>query len=50
LERILFFSGEIVYPTKPAKILLHLLSSCIKRLLSDKFNMAAIQKFSHEEP
>jgi len=28
------------YATKPAKILLNLLNSCIKRLLSDGFNMA----------
>jgi len=38
------------YPTKPAKILLNLPTSCIKRLLRDGFNMAAITKFSHEEP
>ena len=45
-ERFLFFSGEIFYPTKPAKILLNLLNSCIKRLLSDGFNMAAIKILS----
>src|SRR6218665_3902249 len=37
------FSGDISYPTKPAKILLNLQNSCIKRLLSDGFNMAAIK-------
>jgi len=43
LERFLFFSGEILYPIKPAKILLNLLNYCIKRPLSDEFNMAAIK-------
>jgi len=43
LERFLFSSGEIFYNTKPAKIPLNLLNSCIKRLLSDEFNMAAIK-------
>src|SRR6218665_2170415 len=42
-ERFLFSSGKICYLTKPAKILLNLLNSCIKRLLSDGFNMAAIK-------
>ena len=42
LERF-FSSSEICYPTKLAKILLILLNSCIKRLVSDKFNMAAIK-------
>src|SRR6218665_1944200 len=42
LERFSVSSGEILYSTKPAKILLNLLNSCIKRLLSDEFNMAAI--------
>ena len=37
----LFSSGDIFYPAKPAKILLNLLNSCIKRLFSDGFNMAA---------
>ena len=46
LERFLFSSGEILYPTKPAKILLHLPNSCIKQLLSDEFNMAAIKILS----
>ena len=46
LERFLFSSGEILYPSKPAKILLNLLNSCIKRLLSDGFNMEAIKKES----
>ena len=46
LERFLFSSGEIFYPTKPAKILLNLLNSSIKRLLSDGFNMAAIKILS----
>src|SRR6218665_1498211 len=46
LERFLFSSGEIFYPTKPAKIPLNLLNFSIKRLLSDGFNMAAI-KFYH---
>jgi len=50
LERFLFSSGEIFYPTEPDKILLNLLNSCIKRLISDEFNMAAIKKLSHEEP
>src|SRR6218665_2394209 len=31
------------------RILLNLLNYCIKRLLSDGFNMAATKKFSHEE-
>ena len=44
LERFLFSSGEMFYPTKPAQILLNLLNSCIlKRLLNDGFNMAAIK-------
>jgi len=43
LEHFLFPSGEIFYPTKPAKILLNPLNFFIKRLLSDGFNMAAIQ-------
>ena len=43
LECYLFFSGKTLYPTKPAKILLNLLNSCIKRLLSDGFNMTAIK-------
>jgi len=43
LERFLFSSGEIFYPTKPAKTLLNLLNSCIKRLLSEEFKMAAIK-------
>jgi len=43
-----FSSGEICYPTifyitKLAKILLNLLHSCIKLLLSDGFNMAAVK-------
>ena len=38
----LFSSEEFCYPTKFAKILLNLLNFCIKRLLSDGFNMAAI--------
>ena len=36
--------------TKPGKILLNLLNSCIKQLLSDGLNMAAITKFSHQQP
>ena len=43
LEHFLFSNGDIFYPTKPAKILLNLLNSCIKRLLSDGFTMAAIK-------
>jgi len=43
LERFLFSSGETFYPTKPSKILLNLLNSCMKRLLSDGFNMAAMK-------
>jgi len=31
----LFSSGEIIYLTKPAKILLNLVKSCIKRLYKD---------------
>ena len=42
----LFSSGEIFYPTKPAKILLNLLNFSIKRLLSDGFNMAVIKILS----
>jgi len=38
LEGFLFSSGEVVYPTKPAKHLQNLLNSCIKQLLSDGFN------------
>jgi len=41
LERFLFSSGEIFHPTEPAKILLNLINSRIKRLLSDGFNMTA---------
>jgi len=33
----------VAYPTKPVKIILNLINSCIKRLLSDGFNIAAIQ-------
>src|SRR6218665_253149 len=39
----LFSNGEIFSPTKPAKILLNLLNSCRKRLLSERFNMAPIR-------
>src|SRR6218665_150362 len=46
LERFLFSSGEIFYPTKPAKILLNLLKFSIKRLLSDGFNMAVLKILS----
>jgi len=46
----LFSSGEIFILLKPDKILLNLLHSCINRLLSDGFYMAAIKKYSHEEP
>jgi len=42
----LFSSGELFYTIKPAKILLNQLNSCIKRLLSDRFNMAAIKGLS----
>jgi len=35
LDRLLFSSGEILYPTKPAKIVLNLINSYIKRLFSD---------------
>jgi len=45
LEGFLFSSGEIFYPAKPAKILLNLLNVCIKQLLSDGFNMAAIKSY-----
>src|SRR6218665_2064607 len=45
LEGFLFSSGEILYPTKSAKILLNLLNSSIKQLLSDVFNMAAIHNY-----
>src|SRR6218665_1103708 len=41
----LFSSGDIFYPAKPAKILLNLLNGCIKQLLSDGFNMAAIKSY-----
>jgi len=41
LERFLYASGDIFYLTKPAKILLNLLNSCIKRPLSDGFNIPA---------
>jgi len=40
----------IFYRIKPAGVLLTLPNACIKRLLSDGFNMTAITKFSHEEP
>ena len=43
LERFLFSSGEIAYPIKLAKVLLNLLNSCIKRLLSEGFNIAAMK-------
>ena len=46
LERFLFSSGEMFYPTKPAKILLNLLNFSIKRLSSDRFNMAVIKILS----
>jgi len=42
VERFLFSSGEIFCPIKPAKILLNLLNSCIKWLLSDAFTVMAI--------
>jgi len=50
LIRFLFSSGEIFYPTKPAKIRLNLLNSCIKRLLSDEFNMAGTKNFLMKSP
>jgi len=43
LNVFLFSSGEFFYRTKPAKFLLNLLNSCIKWLLSDRFNIAAIK-------
>ena len=43
LNVLLFSSGDICYPTKPAKI--NQLSSCIKRFLSDGLNMAAIKSY-----
>src|SRR6218665_1528892 len=46
LERFLFSSGEIFYPSKPAKILLSVLNICIKPLLSDGFNKAAMKILS----
>jgi len=46
LERFLFSSGDILYPTKPAKILLDMPNSCIKQLLSDGFTMVAIKFLS----
>ena len=42
LECFLFSSEIFFYPTKSAKILLSLLSSCIKRLLSDGLNMTFV--------
>src|SRR6218665_2658779 len=38
LERFLFSSGYTFHPTKPAKIILNLLNSCIQRLLSRDVN------------
>ena len=38
-----FLVANFFYPTKPAKIVLNLLDSCIKRLFSGGFNMEAIQ-------
>jgi len=46
----LFSSGDSFFSTKPDKILLNLLNSCIQRLLSDGFNMTDMQKFSHGKP
>ena len=43
-ERFLFSSDHISF------ILLNVLNSCIKRLLSDGFNMAAVKILSREEP
>ena len=44
LEPFLFSSGtKFFYPTKPAKILLNLLISCIKQLLCDGCNIATIK-------
>jgi len=43
LERFLFSNAESFYSKKPAKVLLTLLNSYIKRLLSDGFNMAAVE-------
>ena len=43
LEGFLFSSAEYFHPTKPAKILLNRLNSCIKRLLSDGFNTVTIK-------
>ena len=45
MERFLFSIGEFFYTTKPAKIPLNLLSCCIKRLLSDGFNMEVTKTF-----
>src|SRR6218665_2148101 len=48
LDRFLFSIGKYFYPTKHAKILLNLLNFCIKKLLSDGFNMAgAVHKLRH---
>jgi len=44
LERFLFSRGEICYRTKPAKILLNLQNSCVKRLFSDRFNISCSNK------
>jgi len=46
LERFLFSNGDIFYLTKPAKILLNMLNSCIQRLLSYGFNVVAIKSLS----
>ena len=39
-------SGEMFYPTQPAKILLNLLNFSIKQPLSDGFNMTVIKILS----
>jgi len=50
MEHFYFLEAIFFYPTKPAKVLMNLLNSCIKRFLNDGFNTAAIkQLFSHED-
>src|SRR6218665_1024446 len=42
-RNVFFIVATLFHPTKPANILLNLLNSRIKRLLSDGFNMTAIK-------
>src|SRR6218665_3134295 len=45
-----FLVANIFYPSKPSKILLNLLNSCLKRILSDELNKAAMKNSLMNSP